>query len=155
MFNNNNNNNISSDFSGSEYTENNARQAPHFLKPFLKGNILRSGEWERGKFDFDHFFAFLTNFLKRWNFLLSGIWFSFICPKRTFPSNFVKLVSKILCLFLAEKWSFVVLFCCFVVCCNFVRFWLTSFFNWSICRAEKDAFKEKIIPCTVWELLNP
>ena len=22
-------------------------------------------------------------------------------------------------------------------------------------RAEKDAFKEKIIPCTVWELLNP
>ena len=38
-----------------------------------------------------------------------------ICPKRTFPSNFVKLVSKILCLFLAEKWSFVVLFCCFVV----------------------------------------
>ena len=39
-----------------------------------------------------------------------------ICSKRTFPSNFVKLVSKILYLFLAEKWSFVVLlFCCFVV----------------------------------------
>ena len=38
------------------------------------------------------------------------------CPKRTFPSNFVKLVSKILYLFLAEKWSFVVLlFCCFVL----------------------------------------
>ena len=38
------------------------------------------------------------------------------CPKRTFPLNFVKLVSKILYLFLAEKWSFVVLlFCCFVV----------------------------------------
>ena len=36
-----------------------------FLKPFLKGNILRSGEWGRGKFDFDHHFAFLTNFLKR------------------------------------------------------------------------------------------
>ena len=32
-----------------------------------------------------------------------------ICPKRTFPSNVVKLVSKILYLFLAEKWSFVVL----------------------------------------------
>ena len=31
-----------------------------------------------------------------------------ICPKRTFPSNFVKLVSKILYLFLAEK---------MVVCC--------------------------------------
>ena len=40
-----------------------------------------------------------------------------ICPKRTFPSNFVKLVSKILYLFLAEKWSFVVLFCCFVLFC--------------------------------------
>ena len=47
-----------------------------------------------------------------------------ICPKRTFPSNFVKLVSKILYLFLAEKMvvcCFVVLlFCCFVVllfCC--------------------------------------
>ena len=77
------------------------------------------------------------------------------CPKRTFPSNFVKLVSKILYLFLAEKWSFVVLLFCFVVCCNFVRFWLTFFFNWSFRRAEKDAFKEKIIPCTVWELLNP
>ena len=37
-----------------------------------------------------------------------------ICPKRTFPSNFVKLVSKILYLFLAEKWSFVVVV---VVCC--------------------------------------
>ena len=31
-----------------------------------------------------------------------------ICPKRTFPSNFVKLVSKIVYLFLAEK---------MVVCC--------------------------------------
>ena len=37
-------------------------------------------------------------------------------PKRTFPSNFVKLVSKILYLFLAEK---MVVCCCllFVVCC--------------------------------------
>ena len=30
----------------------------YFLKPFLKGTILRSGDWERGKFDFDHYFAF-------------------------------------------------------------------------------------------------
>ena len=47
----------------------------------------------------------------------------------------------------------------FVVCCLllqfFVRFWLTFFLNWSSRQAEKDAFKEKIIPCTVWELLNP
>ena len=40
------------------------------------------------------------------------------CPKRTFPSNFVKLVSKILYLFLAEKWSFVVVVV--VVCLLFV-----------------------------------
>ena len=38
-----------------------------------------------------------------------------ICPKRTFPSNFVKLVSKILYLFSAEK---------MVVCCLFVVVWL-------------------------------
>jgi hypothetical protein len=37
-----------------------------------------------------------------------------ICPKWTFPSNFVKLGSKILYLFLAEKWSFVVV--CLFVC---------------------------------------
>ena len=42
-----------------------------------------------------------------------------ICPKRTFPSNFAKLVSKILYLFLAEK---IVVCCCLllfvvVVCC--------------------------------------
>ena len=36
------------------------------------------------------------------------------CPKRTFPSDFVKLGSEILYLFLAEKWSFVVLFVLFV-----------------------------------------
>ena len=86
-----------------------------------------------------------------------------MCPKWTFPSNFVKLVSKILYLFLAEK---MVVCCCLlllllllfvvVVCCNLVRFWLTFFINWRTYRAEKDAFiKEKIIPCTVWELLNP
>ena len=34
-----------------------------------------------------------------------------ICPKRTFPSDFVKLVSEILCLFLAEK----MVVCCFVL----------------------------------------
>ena len=34
------------------------------------------------------------------------------CPKRTFPSDFVKLGSEILYLFLAEKWSLIV--CLFV-----------------------------------------
>ena len=66
---------------------------------------MRSGEWERGKFDIDHYFAFLTQFLIRQNFLLNGILFgssrgSFsknkICPKQTSPSDFVKLGSEIL-----------------------------------------------------------
>ena len=26
--------------------------------------FLKTGEWERGRFDFDHYFPFLTNFLK-------------------------------------------------------------------------------------------
>ena len=47
-----------------------------------------------------------------------------ICPKRTFPSDFVKLGSEILYLFLAEKMVVCCLFC-FVatllqLCCNFV-----------------------------------
>ena len=41
--------------------------------------------------------------------------FKIFFPKRTFPSDFVKLVSKILYLFLAEKWSFVVCLFCFVL----------------------------------------
>ena len=204
----------------------------HFLKPFLKGKILRSSE--RGVN------SILTTILRFWPTSWTDRIFCLvasdsarredhfqkkICPKRTFPSNFVKLVSKILYLFLAEKMVvcclllfvvvccclllfvvvccclllfvvvccclllfvvvccclllfvvvccclllfvvvccclllFVVVCCCLllfvVVCCNFVRFWLTFFFNWSFRQAEKDAFKEKIIPCTVWELLNP
>ena len=38
------------------------------------------------------------------------------CPKRAFPSNFVKLVSKILYLFLAEK----MVVCCLLFVCLFV-----------------------------------
>ena len=80
-----------------------------------------------------------------------------ICPKRTFPSNFVKLVSKILYLFLAEKMVVCCCCCCLFVCllqlCPILAF---GFFKIEalINRAEKDAFKEKIITCTVWELLN-
>ena len=36
-------------------------------------NVSRRVRDQRGKFDFDHYFAFLTNFLKRYNFLLNGI----------------------------------------------------------------------------------
>ena len=38
------------------------------LKPFFKTLFKGKNfavEWERGKFDFDHYFAFLTNFLMR------------------------------------------------------------------------------------------
>ena len=51
------------------------------------------------------------------------------CPKRTFPSDFVKLGPVILYLFLAEKMvvCFICLFVCLFVCLlqYFVRFWLT------------------------------
>ena len=84
-----------------------------------------------GKFNFDHHFAFLTNFLKRYNFLLGGIFsarredhFQKNCPKRIFPSDFVKLGSEILHLFLVEKMDVSCL-----LCCNFVRFWHTFFLN--------------------------
>ena len=49
--------------------------------------------------------------------------------------------------FLAEKWSFVL----FVILCHF----RLTFLILSACRAEKNAFKEKIIRCKAWELLNP
>ena len=95
----------------------------HFLKPFLKGKILRSSE--RGVN------SILTTILRFWPTSCRDRIFCLIasdsarredhfqkkiCPKRTFPSNFVKLVSKILYLFLAEK---MVVCCCllFVVCC--------------------------------------
>ena len=91
-----------------------------FSKPFLKRKIVRSGEWEKGEIDFDHHFTFLTNFLKRYNFLLSGILsgssrgsFSIFLSKTDLPSDFVELGSEILYLFLAEK---------MVVCCLFVLF---------------------------------
>ena len=86
-----------------------------FLKPFLKGKILRSSE--RGVN------SILTTILQFWLTSWKDRIFCLvasdsarrkdhfqkkICPKRTFPSNFVKLVSKILYLFLAEK---------MVVCC--------------------------------------
>ena len=45
-----------------------------------------------------------------------------MCPKRTFPSDFVKLVSEILYLFLAEK----VVVCCVCFVC-FVLFVLFCF----------------------------
>ena len=81
----------------------------YFLKPFLKGKILRSSE--RGVN------SILTTILRFWPTSWRDRIFCLvasdsarrqdhfqkkICPKRTFPSNFVKLVSKILYLFLAE-----------------------------------------------------
>ena len=94
--------------------------------PPLKGKILRSGEWERGKFDFDHYFAFLTNFLKIENFLLNGIWFSSSrgsfskknLSKTDLPFKFCKIGLKNTLFISGRKMvvcCFVVLFCCFVV----------------------------------------
>ena len=62
-----------------------------------------------------------------------------MCPKRTFPSNFVKLVSKILYLFLAEK---MVVCCCllFVVaifCPILAYFFLKPFLKGKILRSSE------------------
>ena len=67
---------------------------------------------------------------------------SMTTPQRTFPSNFVKLVSKILYLFLAEK----MVVCCFVcfVCCNFVRFWLTFFLIEALIELRKMLLRKKL-----------
>ena len=58
------------------------------------------------------------------------------CPKRTFPSDFVKMGSEILYLSLAEKVSFVVLFV--EIICPILAY---LFFNCSSSRAEKDAIE--------------
>ena len=42
------------------------------------------------------------------------------CPKRTFPSNFVKLVSKILLFIFGRKNGRLLLFVCLFVCLLFV-----------------------------------
>ena len=91
-----------------------------YLKPFLKGKILRSSEKGVN--------SILTTILQYWPTSWRDRIFCLvasdsarredhfqkkICPKRTFPSNFVKLVSKILYLFLAEKNGRLL----FVVCC--------------------------------------
>ena len=78
-----------------------------------------------------------------------------ICPKRTFPSNFVKLVSKILYLFLAEK--MVVCCCLFVVVCLMQLCPILAYFflNWSTHRAEKDASKEKVFDVRFGNCFTP
>ena len=48
------------------------------------------------------------------------------------------------------------LFVCFVLfCCNIVRFWLTFLIEALIELKKMLIYEEKIILCTVWELLNP
>ena len=46
-----------------------------FFKTLFKGKNIAVWRVREGKFDFDHYFAFLTNFLQIKNFLLSGILF--------------------------------------------------------------------------------
>ena len=77
----------------------------------------------RGKFDFDHRFAFLTNFLKRQNFL----------PRLVERIIFKKIVQNGPSLQILSNWGqkYFIYFwqkqLSFVVCCecDFVRFWLT------------------------------
>ena len=88
-------------------------------------------EFNPGKFDFDHHFAFLTVFLKRYNFLLGGSALARrednFQKKLSLASDFVKLVSEILYLFLAEK-MVVCLFCLFILFVAILcPIWLTFF----------------------------
>ena len=107
----------------------------------FKENILQSGEWERGKFDlitilhFDRLPEKIELFA--WWHLCGLSRGSF--SKKFVPSDIVKLGAEILNLFLAEKT--LVCFVLFVLLQYFVWFWLT----FDTHRAEKDAFKEKII----------
>ena len=52
--------------------------------------------------------------IEYFTYFYSSLFSKKMCPKRTFPSDFVKLVSEILYLFLAEKLSFVVCLVLFV-----------------------------------------
>ena len=63
----------------------------------------------------------------------------------------MKLVSKILYLFLAEK----MVVCCCLLLLLLLLLFVATLSDFGFRRAEKDAFKDKIIPCTDWELLNP
>ena len=121
----------------------------YFLKPFLKGKILRSSE--RGVN------SILTTILRFWPTSWRDRIFCLvasdsarrddhfqkkICPKRTFPSNFVKLVSKILYLFLAEKMVvcccllFVVAIFCPILAYFFFKLKLSS--SWERCFQGKN-----------------
>ena len=56
------------------------RYSVKIFKTLFKGKNFAVWEWGRGKFDFDHHFAFfiLTIFLIRYNFLLGGIFFGLL-----------------------------------------------------------------------------
>ena len=120
----------------------------HAFKKTLLQSVI---EWERGKFDFDHHFAFLTEFLKNDKTFCLVASFSarregrFQKISKTdlpfrfffFPSDFVKFIffgkKKVVCCLL------------FAVCCLlFVAIYtcpiLAYLKKWSIHRAEKDSF---------------
>ena len=65
------------------------------------------------------------------------------CTKRTLPSNFVKLVSKILHLFLAEK----MVVCCllFVVCCLLLLLFVATLSDFGLLFFLKPFLKGKIL----------
>ena len=110
-----------------------------FLKPFFKGTNF-AVEWEGGKFDFDHYFAILTNFPKRQHFLGSGIWFgsskgSFSkknLSKTDLPFKFCKIGLKNTLFIFGRK---MVVCCCLFVCCLVQLCPILAYFflivNWS------------------------
>ena len=115
-----------------------------FFKTLFKRDTFCSLREGYSKFDFDHHFAFVPSSWKERTFLLNGILFgssrgSFSKRKLyktdlQFRSDFVKLGSEIIYLFLAEK---TVDYC--FVCCNTLPEFGLSFFklkfssSWETC----------------------
>ena len=141
----------------------------HFLKPFLKGTFLQSGEWESGKFDFDHHFPFLTNFLKIQNFFLSGIlYFRLVAREDHFQKkmwNVQNGPSLHTYTSWAQKYKYFIYFwqkivvCCFlfVAGCNTLSdSGLLFLLIEALIELRKMLIRKKLFDVRfAWELLNP
>ena len=90
---------------------------------------MQSGRGDKTKSDFDYHFLFLTIFLKKYNFSLTPYFSArqkdhFQQQKWTFRSDFVKLGSRILTLFLADNDRLMFVLFCWILCPIMTYFFL-------------------------------
>ena len=138
--------------------QNFTRSCTRFLKPHFKGKHFAGPESERGKFDFDHHFAFLTGSSLKdrifaWRHLCQLV--KWIIFKRKFVQNgssfrFCKIGLRNTLFIFGRK---MVVTCCFV--CLFCFVATLSFFKIEALIELRKMLLIKIIRCTAWELLNP